>query len=174
MISITKDRQVNTMQVAIQPSHRGHFRDTISRPVPLELLEDFLEAKTIAELNDAFPSGAAPVWGVKPGGREKNRRRYERLQIGDFVLFSQSNEVFWGGMVASLFRSADLARSLWPEDEETAETYEFMYALSNGRIFELPVAELYSVLDYKPNARMDFKVLDREKSDALIAHLALP
>jgi hypothetical protein len=94
--------------------------------------------------------------------------RYSKLSPGDYVLFVRQGTVFWGGVVATLFTSRELAKNLWPV-APNGQAFELMYSITAGRRLSVDVADLNQAVDYAPNAVVqDFRVLDETKSAALI------
>jgi hypothetical protein len=89
------------------------------------------------------------------------------------VLFARDNEIFWGGTVAYLFHNFDLAAELWGANVN-GQTWEYMYAIDEGRAFSLPVPEMNEITGDAPGNRVQgFRVLDAVKSERLARALGL-
>jgi hypothetical protein len=126
-----------------------------------------------APLAALFPDGRAPLWGVTPGQGSVNVPKYNRMEVGDTVLFARDGEVFWGGTVAYLFHNPELATTLWRANER-GQTWEYMYAIDDGRTFSLPVPEMNAITGDAPNNRVQgFRVMDPSKSGRLAQALGL-
>src|SRR4051812_40147964 len=118
-------------RVVFQPAGgadaRRHYRDTILHPVPLEPNRALLGSDYDALL-EQFPHGHAAIWGVTPGGNDRNVRLYQRLSISDLVLFAGGGRFFAAGTVAYKWHNPAFAAQLWGVDED-GRTWEHMYAL---------------------------------------------
>lgn len=87
------------VQVTLQPtsdkSSRRHYADTIDQPVPLHRIRAF-DDSVATKLESRGAESTIPVWGVTPGKRGVNIKRWERLNEGGLVLFTRD-----GGIVSS-------------------------------------------------------------------------
>jgi hypothetical protein len=99
--------------------------------------------------------------------------RRDRMEVGDTVLFARDNQIFWSGTVAYLFHNFELATRLWRANER-GQTWEYMYAIDDGRTFSLPVPEINAITGDAPNNRVQgFRVMDSSKSERLAQALGL-
>src|SRR6266849_6570736 len=91
-------------QVVLQPAGHAaatiHYQDTIGTPVSLSRLKPHLKAVDFDQLMQIYPDGVAPVWGVTPGKNDQNHKRWERMNVGDIVLFAKHGRIFSSGEVA--------------------------------------------------------------------------
>ncbi|MBB2900488.1 hypothetical protein FHR75_001276 [Kineococcus radiotolerans] len=163
-------------QVILQPAGnagaRQHYADTIAAPVLLDDYSDLL-GEDLASLLAIYPSGAAPLWGATVGEKNVNVGRYERMSVGDYVLFAADGKIFRGGTVTYKLRNAQLAAKLWDFDAK-GRTWELMFAVDELRNFDLPYAEFNKMVGYKStNIVQGFAVLDEPKSAALFDQLSL-
>ncbi|MGW0699234.1 hypothetical protein ACWD0A_07850 [Streptomyces sp. NPDC002867] len=167
------------MRIVMQPAGLArkvvnrHFQDTIVTPVVFDDHADLLEPEVTAELKRLFPEGAAPMWGVVPGKKNVNVARIRKMQPGDWVFFTGDKKVYFGGTVALMWRNRDLAERLWEVDDD-GSTWEYMYALSGTRGFDIPMDEVRELLGWKSNRNvMGIIVLSDSESDTLQSLLTL-
>jgi hypothetical protein len=154
------------LQPAGDPAGRTNYRDTVENPVDLASHAEVLGAD-YGPLAALFPGGRAALWGVTPGQGNVNVPKYNRVEVGDTVLFARDGGIFWGGTVAYLFHNFELALSLWATNEN-GQTWEFMYAIDDGRNFSLPVEEMNRITGDSLAYRVQgFRVLDPLKSERL-------
>ncbi len=101
--------------VILQPAGgsaaRQHFEATIARPVAIEDHRNGLGPHYDALLA-LFPSGQVPMWGVTPGGNDRNVKLYDRLAVGDLVLFAGKGAFFTTGTIAYLWHDPVTAEQL--------------------------------------------------------------
>ncbi|MFE2704524.1 MULTISPECIES: hypothetical protein [Streptomyces] len=167
------------MRIVMQPARRSekdveqHYQDTIVKPVVFDDHADVLDAATIDQLKQLFPDGKAQMWGVVPGKKNVNVARIKKMHPGDWVFFSGDKRVYFGGTIALMWRNKELATRLWGTDH-TDSTWEYMYALSGTRGFDIPVEEIRTLLHWNPNRNiMGISVLSEEESDTLQTLLTL-
>lgn len=164
-------------QVILQPSGspdaRQHYSDTITRPVSLAVIAQHVPAADVAILQTLFPEGVAPTWGVVPGDNEGNRKKWERVENGDILLFAGSGAVRANGVVVHKLHSVALATQLWGRDED-GETWEYVYFIDQVEDCNIPYQEFNAAAGYKVNNVIQgFQVLDGEKSARILAALDL-
>ncbi|MFE6962993.1 hypothetical protein [Streptomyces sp. NPDC057696] len=167
------------MRIVMQPARRSekvvnkHYEDTIAKPVVFDEHAHLLEPHVIGKLKELFPGGAAQMWGVVPGKKNVNVARIKKMRPGDWVFFTGDNKVYFGGTIALMWHSRPLAEHLWDTDDN-GSTWEFMYALSGTRGFDIPISEVRQLLGWKQTRNiMGISVLDDEDSDALQTLLTL-
>ncbi|MER8197685.1 hypothetical protein ABTY00_27485 [Streptomyces microflavus] len=167
------------MRIVMQPARRSekdvdqHYQDTIVNPVVFDDHAGLLDASTVAQLKELFPEGRAQMWGVVPGKRNVNVSRINKMRPGDWVFFSGDKRIYLGGTIALMWRNKELATRLWGTDP-AGSTWEYMYALSGTRGFDIPVEEVRTLLSWNPNRNiMGITVLSDEESDTLQTLLTL-
>ncbi|MFJ1975326.1 hypothetical protein ACIO93_42675 [Streptomyces sp. NPDC087903] len=170
---------IHVMRIVMQPARRSekdveqHYQETIVHPVVFDDHADILDASTIDELKQLFPDGRAQMWGVVPGKKNVNVSRINKMRPGHWVFFSGDKRVYFGGTIALMWRNKELATRLWGTDP-AGSTWEYMYALSGTRGFDIPVAEIRTLLGWNPNRNiMGISVLSESESDALQTLLSL-
>ncbi|MFF4147474.1 hypothetical protein ACFY0A_40710 [Streptomyces sp. NPDC001698] len=167
------------MRIVMQPARRSekdvdqHYQDTIVNPVVFDDHADILDAATIDQLKQLFPDGQAQMWGVVPGKKNVNVSRIKKMRPGDWVFFSGDKRIYFGGTIALMWRNKKLATRLWGTDSADS-TWEYMYALSGTRGFDIPVEEIRTLLGWNPNRNiMGISVLSEDESDTLQTLLTL-
>jgi len=170
---------IQAMRIVMQPARRSekdvdqHYQDTIVKPVVFDDHADLLDASTVEQLKQLFPDGQAQMWGVVPGKRNVNVSRIKKMRPGDWVFFSGDKRIYFGGTIALMWRNRELATRLWSTDH-AGSTWEYMYALSGTRGFDIPIEEIRELLSWNPNRNiMGISVLDENESDALQTLLTL-
>ncbi|MDI1454256.1 hypothetical protein NHG22_10580 [Streptomyces sp. ATE26] len=170
---------IHVMRIVMQPARRSekdvdqHYQDTIVSPVVFDEHADILDASTIDQLKQLFPDGQAQMWGVVPGKRNVNVSRIRKMSPGDWVFFSGDKRVYFGGTIALMWRNKEMATRLWGTDH-AGSTWEYMYALSGTRGFDIPLEEIRTLLGWNPNRNiMGISLLSEEESDTLQTLLTL-
>ncbi|MGW1759670.1 hypothetical protein [Streptomyces mirabilis] len=135
---------------------------------------DLLDAPTVDQLKQLFPDGSAPMWGVVPGKKDVNVSRIKKMRAGDWVFFSgDKRRLYFGGTIALMWRNKELATRLWGSDA-AGNTWEYIYALSGTRGFDIPIDEIRTLLGWNPNRHiMGISVRDENDSDTLQTLLTL-
>ena len=136
------------MSVVLQPAGDPRAGPTTATPIetPVDLAShaEVLGAD-YAPLAALFPDGRAPLWGVTPGQGNVNVSKYNRMEVGDTVLFVRDGEIFWGGTVAYLFHNFDLAMSLVGYERERADVGVHVRDRRRAATFSLPVPEMNEI-----------------------------
>lgn len=162
-------------QIILQPAGsaaaRDHYADTITRPVPLALIAEYIPATDTAFLQTRYPEGAVPTWGVTPGDGGRNLARWEKVKPGDVMFFAGRGAVRATGVVTHKLRNLALAKQLWGTDAD-GDTWEFIYFVDQITPCEIPYARFNAAAGYKPNNVIQgFEVLDEAKSARILAAL---
>ena len=163
--------------IVLQPTAnadgRAHYRQTIENLVPRRTWSKHASKEVTEALELRFPDGNIPFWGVTPGTKLANSKKWSRMGAGDIVLFAKSGSYFSRAVVAYTFQSAELARSLWGVDAK-GKTWEYMYAVDEVIEIDVPYKELNPVLGYKDDyVPQGFNVLGDAKSEVAIDYLGL-
>ncbi|WP_237551516.1 MULTISPECIES: hypothetical protein [unclassified Streptomyces] len=145
----------------------------MASPVAFEQHADLLDTDTLVVLKQLFPEGTAPMWGVMPGKNGANLPEIRKMEPGSWVFFSGDKHLYLGGTVALAWRSPELATRLWDADDAGA-TWEYMYALSGTRGFNIPIEEVRDLLEWKPTRNiMRFQAFKDTEADLLQSLLTL-
>ncbi|MFH8573767.1 hypothetical protein [Streptomyces sp. NPDC017993] len=170
---------IHVMRIVMQPARRSekdvdqHYQDTIVSPVVFDDHADLLNASTVDQLKQLFPDGRAQMWGIVPGKKNVNVSRISKMSPGDWVFFSGDKRIYFGGTVALMWHNRKLATRLWGTDH-AGSTWEYMYALSGTRGFDIPIEEIRTLLQWNPNRNiMGISVLKEEDGEALQTLLTL-
>jgi len=158
-----------TTQLALQPSasaaSKQHFRDTIANPVEFQSINDLLAAER--GVIEALEPEGIRLWGASPG----SIRQWEKLQIGDLVVFVADRIGFYLAEVACVFDNPELGARLWGLDAQN-RTWQYMYAVTNGRYVSIATSEINSAVGYSPDNNIQgFLVLTPEKSSVAVGLL---
>ena len=156
------------MAVILQPSGSPaayeHYNDTIENPVNISDSEirDLL-GSDLEKLEKIFDGHDVPMWGIVPG--KVNSGKFNRMAVGDRVLFARKKLIFASGTVAYKFENYDLSVSLWEFDNE-GRTWSHMYALSDIKEERIPYLEFNRTVGYSDkNNIQKFDVLSVDKSN---------
>jgi len=162
--------------VAIQPAASAgaqeHYKNTVASRVNISDYRS--EAGTDYEvLTRVAKDGQVALWGVTAGKRAVNAKKYQKLSVGDVVLFTKEKHVFSSGRISALIQNPRLAKAVWDIDD-SGETWEYMYALDDVRPQRIP----YSVLSQAIGSSlgdnyMGFRPLDPTKSRAALGLLGI-
>jgi hypothetical protein len=155
-------------QLVLQPcaskASKEHFFDTIATPVSWDSLSEYLGP----DVSEFVPGEDLQLWGITPGN---SQAQYDKLSVGDVVVFTANRQAFYMAKVSHVFENEGLASSLWGRDEK-GRTWQYMYALSEGRYIDFSTEALNIALGYKANNNIQgFLVLDSAKSSGAIAEL---
>lgn len=139
--------------------------------VHLTLLREYLSSAEARALAATYPEGLVPTWGVVPGERGRNTKRWERVQAGDVLFFAGKGKIRATGVITHKTRNASLAERLWSRDED-GETWEYIYFVDQIHSCAIPYTEFNAAAGYKSsNIVQGFEVLDPEKSARILSAL---
>lgn len=160
------------MQVILQPCSDGepaqHFEDTIRNLVDIADHTDVIDTKTRNVIAEISSNGNVALWGLVPNN---SVTKYERMEIGATALFVGGGRAFYAATVAAKFRNRKFAQRLWGTDEE-GRTWEYMYALIDGRNVSIDGEALNEALGYLPHARVQgFTVKDGDSARRVLSLL---
>jgi hypothetical protein len=159
-------------KVILQPSGnkdaREHYENTIQSPVQMSVLADYLTAEDLELIQNLYPDGRVPTWGVTPGKGDVNVNKWGRIQVGDVTLFSANGHVFGSGVVTHKLHNKDLAAQLWNYDKE-GQTWEYVYFLDEVTSHQIPYSQFNQVAGYADNFVIQgFSVLNEERSERIL------
>ena len=161
------------LQPAGNQGGREHYVDTVENLVKIADCNSFVAPQIQQLLETAHPSGLAGMWGVVPGQRDVNVGKWNRISVGDVVLFAADKKIRSSAVVASKFSSEQLARNLWGDNSE-GQTWKYMYSLDEIRPLDITYEEFNEIVGYKSNNVIQgFTVMDEEKSSRFLDHFAL-
>jgi hypothetical protein len=161
------------LQPAGNQGGREHFLDTVANLVDISACTPFVAPQVQRLLEVAHPNGKAGMWGVVPGQKDVNVNKWNRISVGDVVLFAADKKIMSSAVVASKFTSERLARKLWDVNSEGV-TWKYMYSLDEIRPLDITYEEFNIIVGYKTNNVIQgFTVMDEEKSSLFLDHFAL-
>ncbi len=162
-----------TPKIILQPAGDGdaaeHYVDTIANPVPLNRIKPFVSENIFNHIGELYPAQAAPIWGVVPGGKGINIKKWERIDSGDVVLFSRNKRIFSSGVVTIKDHNKKLALDLWQANRD-GETWEYLYFLDQIKEQAIPYPIFNKAAGFKSNNVIQgFNVLGEEKSTSIFS-----
>lgn len=164
-------------RIVLQPAGGAgaiaHFNKTVRQPVPLDHITQFVSTEDGAELAIIYNHKEVRVWGVTPGEAFRNRKKWERIEPGDVVLFCGKGEVFAYAFVKHKLHSRPLAIGLWGKDEK-GHTWEYVYFVSQPLTHSISYGRLASAIGFSPDfVVLGLTVLDEEKSAKVLEEFNL-
>ena len=161
------------LQPAGNQGGREHYLDTVANLVEISDCAPFVAPQVQRLLEVAHPNGKAGMWGVVPGQKDVNVSKWNRISVGDVVLFAADKKITSSAIVASKFTSERLAKKLWDVNSEGV-TWKYMYSLDEIRPLDITYEEFNRIVGYKTNNVIQgFTVMDEEKSSLFLDHFAL-
>ena len=161
------------LQPAGNQGGREHYVDTVENLVDIKSCAPYLAPQDQEILTIAHPDGKAGMWGVVPGKNDVNVGKWNRIAVGDVVLFAADKKITSSAVVASKFTSERLAKHLWDVNSEGV-TWKYMYSLDEIRLLDITYEEFNEIVGYKSNNVIQgFTVMDEGKSSLFLDHFAL-
>ena len=165
--------------VILQPAginSEKHFKDSIKKPIPLERIINYLDEKERSKFSSISGKNAFPTWGLQKGEDNGNIKRWNSVNVGDFVIFTGSLTNIQGcyclGTIFhkkhSISLARDLGRDIWTNE---GPPWEYIYFLDNVTNINFPYSEITRLTDIKGFYRVN--VVKPPRSDALIQGLNL-
>lgn len=151
--------------VVLQPTSdkvaRTNYKNTVRQLIDVEEFADYVKAEELVDLRTIFPKGKCAVWGVKSGANDATKKQYEKLELGDFVLFYQDKHFYNRAIVAYKIHSPKLSEYLWQNP-----IFQHIYLLRDVHPYNLSVVRFNEVVYGKSEdfPVMGFRVLNREQS----------
>jgi len=161
------------LQPAGNKGTRSHYADTIEKPVGLGLIRKHISSDLYEKLSSLYPHGVVPVWGVTPGEKDVNKKKWQRILTGDVTLFAREGAIVSSAVVTEKTSCESLAVELWRRDEK-GQTWEYIYFLDEVQSVRIPYADFNKIAGYAPgNVIQGFNVLDEAKSLKILEHFDL-
>lgn len=92
---------------------KTHWEDTILKPRSLDEIKHYITDQQYKSLKDSNKA-TFRFWG----DTENNRSIWEKMNVGDLILFYGDNRFHAKGYVESTFQSDELAKYFWPDFNE--------------------------------------------------------
>jgi hypothetical protein len=164
-------------RVILQPTGnsdaRKHYVDTLIRPVDILRIKQFVSNDEFKHLNNLYPSGLVPTWGVTAGVNNVNANKWDKIQPADVAFFSANKVLYSYGFITFKIHNVALAENLWGYNTK-GETWEYIYFLDEIREHDIPIDIFNKIVGYSDNYKVQgFSVLDEEKSNAMISYFNL-
>ena len=161
------------LQPAGNQGGREHYVDTVENLVEISSCSPYVAPQVLRMLEIAHPSGLAGMWGVVPGQKDVNVGKWNRISVGDVVLFAADKKIRSSAVVASKFTSERLAKKLWDVNSQ-GQTWKYMYSLDEIRPLDITYEEFNLIVGYQQNNVIQgFTVMDEVKSCLFLDHFAL-
>ena len=128
------------LQPAGNQGGREHYVDTVENLVEISACTPFVAPQVQRLLEVAHPNGKAGMWGVVPGQKDVNVGKWNRISVGDVVLFAADKKITSSAVVASKFTSERLAKQLWDVNSDGV-TWKYMYSLDEIRPLDISYEE---------------------------------
>lgn len=85
------------------------------------------------------------IWGCQPS----LEKRWERMQLGDYVLFYAKGKFVAVGELQFKKKDEELAKTLWPISKETREPWSCVFFVQNLATISLPIEDFAEMTGYK-------------------------
>jgi hypothetical protein len=159
------------MNVAIQPCGdsvgRQHYVDTIQNLITPDRIRPYLTPQQLTDFNSRL-GGAVAVWGVTNGENGQNRKKWDKLKLGDIALLYRDKRIFSQGRIALTLNNATLASNLWSVRDD-GSTWENVYFMDDLQEIDVSVTRFNKALGYKENYIVQgFNVYEGEKAQILL------
>ncbi|WIG25006.1 hypothetical protein [Bacillus toyonensis] len=155
--------------VVLQPTSdkiaRTNYENTVRKLRNIEEFSEYVKINELTDLHTIFPEGQCAVWGVKSGTNDTTKKQYDKLNLGDFVLFYQDKHFYNRAIVAYKIHSPKLSEYLWG-----TSIFEHIYFLQDVQPYNLSVVRFNEIVYGKSEdfPVMAFRVLNREQSLQII------
>ncbi|MDM5222990.1 P-loop NTPase fold protein [Peribacillus sp. NJ11] len=165
-------------RVILQPTGskdaREHYVDTLVRAVDIVRIKPYLTRDEFKHLQELYPSGLVPTWGVTGGVNSPNVNKWNKIHPADVAFFSANKVLYSYGFVTFKIHNKPLAEHLWGFNEN-GQTREYIYFLDEVREHDIPISLFNDIVGYSESYKVQgFTVLDEDKSYALLSFLQLP
>lgn len=161
----------NDFKIALQPCAddvaKENYRKTIEYALPISVLENMVTNQEYEKIREIYSTGLFNVWGVRDGVKENSTatlKQYEKLSVGDLVLFYRNREFVSMGLVTFKITNKKLSKLFWGTDE--FKNIYFLDSIFPCNISVNDVNKVYYGKDTN-DAVQGFKVLTAEGSQKL-------
>jgi hypothetical protein len=155
------------LQPAGGPEATLHYERTIRQPVRLSEMLPVLSEEEATFLSRQFPTGWLRVWGVVPGAKNVNMRKWLQFAEGDCVLFCGQGHIFASATLRGRLHNKQLALNLWGMDD-SGSTWELVYFVGDTRTQNISYARLGETIGYSRDyVVLGVNILSHDKSRLL-------
>ena len=113
--------------VILQPAGGGqsrkNYEKTVEQPVSFEQMANYISENELADIKNSVTANSICAWGFTPN---RGKSQWRKIQPGDTVLFSGSNQFYSASTVVAKVHNSRLAQRLWDIDDD-GNTWEWMY-----------------------------------------------
>lgn len=171
------------MNIIIQPcgiEAKSNYQNTIEfSSHVLEDIKPYISEEDFQTLMKIYPDKKFKVWGITKGKNNVNKKKWDKLNINDIVLFSgktgtYQDGVFTSARIAYKTLNSPLAEYLWP-NYETGKPWECVYFIKDQENINIPYRKINKLLNWSTN-NPDFPVrgfmrLNDKQSATIISYL---
>ncbi|MDZ5782091.1 HNH endonuclease [Marinococcus luteus] len=128
-----------------------HLNTTIHQKFNIGKFKDTIYEKDPEVYNALDRQGVSEwvyMWGATPG--RMNIPRWEKLQLGDWMLVYSQKVFLYAGQVVAKLHSREIAEEVWGANANN-ETWEYIFFLSDLQRIDVPVEKFNAFFGYKPN-----------------------
>src|SRR3990167_3863431 len=144
-----------------------HYQDTISHQRNVEEIANYLDEKTVKELQSYTHGRPYAVWGAVSG--PGNDRTWQTMERGDYVIVYRNKFIIGAAEVAYKIRNPRLAEFFWGKDV-AGKTWGLVYFLTNFVEVNVEQRILNELLGYRTDFTFrGFMAIDQAKTDALLS-----
>lgn len=144
-----------------------HFEETIINQISISEIRQYVDSKTIKEIEDLYPTGKFSIWGVTNGKNGVNERKWKRIVPGDKVLFARKGHYFAIATIKKCLKNPLLAKNLWGVNAEN-DLWENIYLIDDLELVNVPYKKINILLNYKDNYIVrGFSVLNKDIANKL-------
>ena len=157
------------MNLILQPCAnyiaQQHYNDTvINNNLVLEDIRSELMESDYEALLNIYGSNNIHIWGVTKSSYTK----WEKIQIGNIVLFSKNKEIFSHGVVCYKIHNKQLANILWGKNADGL-TWEYIYFLAEVNSITISYKDFNKTVGYADNYVIQgLSVLNQEKTEKFL------
>jgi hypothetical protein len=116
---------IHVKTTRLKAAVKVHWEDTILKPRALDEIKPYLEASQYQHLLNT-DKATFRFWG----DTDNNKSIWEKMKIGDLILFYGNNRFHAKGYVESTFENDELAKYFWPDFNE-AGPLKNIYTIKN-------------------------------------------
>jgi hypothetical protein len=142
---------------------RKNVELTLAHPIELNIVAAHFPREILDDLKSDQDGEGIYAWGALPG--EGNKRNWERMQSGDYILLYQNGAYTFASRVILKAQNDSFARAVWGTDEE-GKTWELMYFLEQPTRVKLPAINL---IDFLPGQYMGFSRISDDRIERILA-----
>jgi hypothetical protein len=166
-----------SVKIILQPignkSGLENYKKTIKEPIDIKKYEKLFDNNLKNNLYNTSPSGKSAIWGIAAGNNNINKNKWQKISLGDVVLFCSDKKIICSGIIQYKFHSSILAEEIWGKDSNN-NTWEYIYFLDEIKNLEITYKEFNKFVGYKENNIIRaFSILKSKNSEKFLLHYGL-